>query len=105
MKPDWIKELEAAADKFWKEEYPKKSFEQKSDYWKKTLEKGMNEQEKMGLPAFGIFNKAWYVSVKEQEPEIDKMLNYLFEKDWKTKDSAAFWTRTAVEENSDEDTL
>jgi len=100
MKPDWIKELEAAADKFWKEEYPKKSFEQKADYWKKTLEKGMSEQEKMGLPAFGIFNKQWYESVKEQEPEIDTMLAHLFENNWKKMDKNAFLL--AVQQDGDE---
>jgi hypothetical protein len=58
MKPDWIKALEVAADKFWKEEYPKKSFDERCHYWKETMEKGMKEQEKLGLPAFSVFNKS-----------------------------------------------
>ena len=105
MKPDWIKELEAAADKFWKEEYPKKNTEQKKAYWKETLEKGMKEQEKMGLPAFGIFNKSWFDSVKEQEPEIENLLNSLFENQWSKLDSKAFWEAVKTEPEPDSEDL
>lgn len=91
MKPDWIKALEAATDKFWKEEYPQKTFEQRADYWKETMEKGMKEQEKLGLPPFSVFNKAWYDSVKEQEPEIDRLISFLFEYNWKIMVKIAFF--------------
>ena len=90
MKADWIKALEAAAEIFWKTEYPQKSFEQRCDYWRETMEKGMREQEKLGLPPFSVFNKAWYESVKEQEPDIDSIITSIFEKDWKNKDKNAF---------------
>lgn len=90
MKADWIKALEAAAEKFWKTEYPQKSFEQRCDYWRETMEKGMREQEKLGLPAFSVFNKAWYESVKEQEPDIDSIIKVLFENVWKEMDKDAF---------------
>jgi hypothetical protein len=90
MKADWIKSLEAAAEKFWKTEYPQKSFEQRCEYWRENLEKGIREQEKLGLPPFSVFNKAWYESVKEQEPEIDLIINVLFENVWKEMDKDAF---------------
>ncbi len=90
MKADWIKALEAAAEKFWKTEYPQKSFEQRCDYWRDTMEKGMREQEKLGLPPFSVFNKAWYESVKEQEPDIDSIIKVLFENFWKEMDKDAF---------------
>jgi hypothetical protein len=90
MKADWIKALEAAAEKFWKTEYPQKSFEQRCDYWRETMEKGMREQEKLGLPPFLVFNKAWYESVKEQEPDIDSIIKVLFENVWKEMDKDAF---------------
>ena len=90
MKPDWIKALEVAADKFWKEEYPKKSFDERCHYWKETMEKGMKEQEKLGLPAFSVFNKSWYDSVNEQEPEIDQIISQLFNTHWKNMDKIAF---------------
>jgi hypothetical protein len=90
MKTDWIKALEAAAEKFWKTEYPQKSFEQRCDYWRETMEKGMREQEKLGLPPFSVFNKAWYESVKEQEPDIDSIIKVLFENVWKEMDKDAF---------------
>lgn len=93
-KPDWLKKIEAAADKFWKEEYPAKTAEQKSAYWQKIMEKGMEEQRKTGRPIFESFNAAWYSSVKDQEPEIDNILNQLFENAWSDKDKAAFWAAT-----------
>ena len=83
MKADWLKALEEAANKFWKEVYPQKSFEEKVDYWKKTMEKGMLEQGNLGLPEFDIFNKDWYESVKEQEKDFDKIIDTLFGLYWK----------------------
>ena len=104
MKDNWIKDLEAAAEKFWKIEYPKKSFEQRCEYWRENMEKGMREQEKMGLPPFSVFNKAWYESVKEQEPEIDQIIDALFLNHWKGMDKSAFQNAiNAEEETNDEE--
>jgi hypothetical protein len=93
-KPDWLKKIEAAADKFWKEEYPAKTDEQKLTYWQKIMEKGMEEQRKSGAPIFESFNAPWYSSVKEQEPAIDNILNQLFEVVWSDRDKTAFWAAT-----------
>jgi len=99
MKSNWIKDLEAAAEKFWNTEYPKKSFEERCNYWRENMEKGMREQEKLGLPPFSVFNKAWYESVKEQEPEIDQIIDALFTNQWKSLDKNAFLS--AIAQNSD----
>lgn len=99
MKDNWIKELEAAAEKFWKTEYPQKSFEQRCEYWRDNMEKGMREQAKLGLPPFSIFNKSWYESVKEQEPEIDQILDALFLNQWKEMDKSAF--KNAIAEDAE----
>jgi hypothetical protein len=80
---DWIKELKAATNRFWKEEYSKKDFNQKIDYWKSTLEKGFEDQKRMGLDEYSIFNKNWYQSVLEQEADFDKIIQQLFEQYWK----------------------
>jgi hypothetical protein len=103
MKDNWIKELEAAAEKFWKTEYPLKSFEQRCEYWRDNIEKGMREQAKLGLPPFSVFNKAWYESVKEQEPEIDEILDALFLNQWKEMEKSAFYNAIDAEEDTEEE--
>ncbi len=103
MKDNWIKELEAAAEKFWKTEYPLKSFEQRCEYWRDNMEKGMREQAKLGLPPFSVFNKAWYESVKEQEPEIDEILDALFLNQWKEMEKSAFYNAIDAEEDTEDE--
>jgi hypothetical protein len=103
MKDNWIKELEAAAEKFWKTEYPLKSFEQRCEYWRDNMEKGMREQAKLGLPPFSVFNKAWYQSVKEQEPEIDEILDALFLNQWKEMEKSAFYNAIDAEEDTEDE--
>lgn len=93
-KPDWVKEIEAAANKFWQEEYPNKSFDQKCAYWQKVMEKGMEEQRKGGQPVFDAFHADWYGAVKDQEPNIDAILTQLFATVWSDKDKTAFWAAT-----------
>jgi hypothetical protein len=90
MSADWLKSLKASVDKFWNEEYPRKSFEEKVDYWKKTMEKGMLEQKNLGLPQFGIFSKQWYESVKEQENDIDRIVDTIFNIFWTDIDRKEF---------------
>lgn len=91
---NWLEKLKASTQRFWEEEYPNKSRAEKLDYWKSTMEKGMKEQSKMGSPPFAIFQAAWYASVKEQEPEINQLINQLFQSDWKALDAEAFWAST-----------
>lgn len=103
MNQDWLKKMQEAADKFWNETYPKKSFDDKVQYWKETLEKGMREQEKLGLPIFGSFNKEWYHSIQEQEPEIDKIIETLFSGEWSVLDKNAFLNAISSEDSEIEE--
>ncbi len=105
MKADWLRALEEAANKFWKEEYPKKSFEEKVEYWKKTMEKGMLEQSNLGLPQFSIFNKDWYESVKEQENEIEMIVDYIFKTYWISLNFREFQQAILSKQPVDEDEL
>ena len=102
MKADWLKALEEAANKFWNEEYPQKSFEDKVEYWKKTMEKGMLEQSNLGLPQFDIFNKEWYESIKEQEKNFDQIVNTIFKMHWTEMNREEFELAIAKDQSDDE---
>jgi hypothetical protein len=97
---DWIKALEEATNRFWKEEYSKKDFNQKIDYWKNTLEKGFEDQKRMGLDEYSIFNKNWYQSVLEQEPDFDNIIQQLFEQYWKDLEYTKYLGAIDIEESN-----
>ncbi len=99
----WIKKMQELTEKFWKEEYPQKTSDAKVKYWKETLEKGMKEQEKLGLPLFSVFNKNWYESVKELEPEIDTIIDILFKEFWTNKDKNDFMTTVSKDDELSEE--
>jgi len=60
--------------------YPKYSLEQKISYWSQMLNQQMRWQSENGLDEYKIFNKEWYESIKQMEPDLDKIIAISFEK-------------------------
>ncbi len=102
-KPDWVLALETATKKFWDIDYPAKNAEEKALYWQITMEKAMKEQEKSGMPIFEVFNAHWLASVREQEPNIEAILEQLFDRVWKDKSLDEFKAAIMKEEEEEEE--
>lgn len=80
-----IKHLESKSEEelFWKNEYPKKSFNQKVEFWNGILHRQMRWQGESGYDEYLIFNKDWYVKTIHQDPEFERVFDNLLENSFK----------------------
>ncbi|GAA3952515.1 hypothetical protein GO495_21610 [Chitinophaga oryziterrae] len=70
-----------AFEKFRKEEYPKKSLEERIDYWAGLIRKNMKWQgESTGDEYDGMFTKEWFDENVEFDPEFDKIFSAVAKK-------------------------
>jgi len=79
MKSNWKKNI-IDEKLFWRDIYPKYSFDEKVSYWSQTLNQQMRWQAESGLDEYTIFSRDWYISVKGIEPNIDRIIAMSFEK-------------------------
>ncbi|SIS92031.1 hypothetical protein SAMN05421786_103110 [Chryseobacterium ureilyticum] len=82
-----IQEFDNSMNKFWKEKYPKMSFDEKKKYWLASTHKGMRTQGEALGDEYSEFSKGWYDFAKEHEPDFDEIFDYVtkhlgFEFDW-----------------------
>jgi len=82
-----IQEFDNSMNKFWYEEYPKMSLEEKKKYWLAETHKGMRTQGEAFGDEYSEFSKKWYDFAKEHEPNFDDIFDYVtknlgFEFDW-----------------------
>lgn len=82
-----IQEFDNSMNKFWDEEYPKMSLEEKKKYWLAGTHKGMRTQGEAIGDEYSEFSKKWYDFAKEHEPDFDEIFDYVtknlgFEFDW-----------------------
>lgn len=62
--------------------YLKKSYEERVKHWA-SLHQGMRWQVESGLDEYIGFSKKWLEEIKEYEPDIESILEVVFEKHWK----------------------
>lgn len=80
MKSDFekfIDENENNFIKFWKDEYPKLSLDEKKKYWLASTHKGMRTQGEALADEYSEFSKKWYDFAKENEPNFDEIFKYV----------------------------
>lgn len=75
-----------------KPEYQNLSFDQKVAQWSGNLHQSMRWQGESGYDEYAIFSRAWYLAVKEGEPQFDKIMDRVFETKWK-----GYWSREEYE--------
>lgn len=91
MKTDFeqfVEDMENRREKFWSEEYPKLSLEEKKRYWLASTHKGMRTQGEALADEYSEFSKKWLDFAKANEPRFDEIFQYVtqdlgFEFDWK----------------------
>jgi hypothetical protein len=88
-----IREIDKARLKFWKEVYPKFSFEEKVSHWAGTLDRRMRWNADSGADEYAIFSAKWYATTKEDEPDIDRIIDSIFETHWKDRNKAEYLKR------------
>ena len=76
-KEDKIRKEKALAD------YLKKNYEERVKYWSGNLHQQMRWNGESSLDEYAIFSKKWLEEVKQHEPNIERMLEDVFEKYWK----------------------
>lgn len=63
--------------KFWNEEYPNKTLEDKQLFWADYIYRQMRMLGDSGQDEYNVFKIASYVEWKEKEPQIDLMLDFV----------------------------
>ena len=58
-------------ERYWKEEYPKKSRDEKIKEWLAGIHTGMRYQGESTGDAYSQFSPQWYKEVKSREPDFD----------------------------------
>jgi hypothetical protein len=86
-KEDFIKYMEQVRNEQYEKmkgvedpNYEYYDFDKKVGYWCETLNKQMRLQVEKGLDEYIIFNPFWYKAIKRIEPDIDNIMNKVFEK-------------------------
>jgi hypothetical protein len=74
--------------RFWEEEYPKMSLEEKKKYWLSSTYSGMRSQGEAIGDSYSEFSKEWLDDARSIEPQFDEIFNYVtqnlgFRFDWK----------------------
>jgi len=69
-----IEAYDLAKQKFWSDEYPKKTLDQKVNFWAGSLHQQMRWNGESGLDEMAVFSKEDYILWKKREPNIDRLL-------------------------------
>ncbi|MCG3212511.1 MAG: hypothetical protein FOGNACKC_06181 [Anaerolineae bacterium] len=64
-------------EKFWSEEYPKLSFEERKAYWFRSIYRSMRDHGEIGYDEYTIFNRESYKKWIAREPNFDPILDYV----------------------------
>jgi hypothetical protein len=64
---------------FWMNEYPKKDFNERIEYWSGMLWRQMRFDGESGLDEMGLFTNEAYVYWKKVEPDFDKIFPKVME--------------------------
>ncbi len=67
-------------NKFWAEEYPLKSSEEKIDFWAGNIHRQMRWNAESGFDEMDIFSKADYENWKLKDPDIDQIIYSVIKK-------------------------
>jgi hypothetical protein len=70
----------SSSNKFWSEEYPLKSFEEKIDFWASNIHRQMRWNSESGFDEMDVFSKADYENWKLKDPDFDKLIYYVIKK-------------------------
>ncbi|HEX8250629.1 MAG TPA: hypothetical protein VF599_20820 [Pyrinomonadaceae bacterium] len=71
----------AQEELFWKNEYAAKDFAERAAYWSSSMFRHMRWQSESGLDQYAGFSPEWYEFAKSREPDFDKILDFIFERD------------------------
>ncbi len=64
--------------KFWREEYPHKTFDEKVSYWASSFHRQMRWQGESDYDEYAIYSPQLYADCKQKEPEFDKIWKEVF---------------------------
>jgi hypothetical protein len=67
------------ADRYWKEEYPHLSFEDRRNVWLRHIWHHLRHQGESGGNEFVIFDKISVDTYQLKEPEIDAMMDFIID--------------------------
>jgi len=65
-------------EKFWLEEYPTLSRDEKVKYWAGGMFRSMRDQEESGLKVYAIYSKEWLKDTLIKEPDFLRMLPNIY---------------------------
>jgi len=74
---EFLQQIIDNQNKFWKDEYPKLSLNEKKKYWLASTHKGMRTQGEALADEYSEFSKKWYDFAKENEPNFDEIFKYV----------------------------
>jgi len=77
MRKDMQEENERI-EKFWLEEYPTLSRDEKVKYWAGDMFRSMRDQEESGLKVYAIYSKEWLKDTLIKEPDFLRMLPNIY---------------------------
>ena len=77
-RPDWVQDLFDEEDNFWKNNYPKKSLDEKISYWASGLFRSMREQEEVNQNPYAIYSEKWLRETLEVEPNFLELLPLIY---------------------------
>jgi len=63
--------------------YLKPTYDEKVAYWSGQLHPDMRWNGESGVDEYDVFSKEWLTSTRELEPQIDRILEDVFETKWK----------------------
>jgi len=84
---EFLQQILDNQNKFWSQEYPKLSREEKKKYWLASTHRGMRSQGEALGDEYTEFSKNWYDFAKKNEPDFDEIFkdvvkNLGFDFDW-----------------------
>jgi hypothetical protein len=95
-------EEEQAVEKWWNDEYPKLTFEEKRAFWLQEIYHAIRMQGEMGYAPESIFDESTYREWRAIEPEMDAILDYVIPKlvlkDEKAVRKKVKWLRRTLDE-------
>lgn len=77
-RPDWVQDLFDDENNFWKEEYPKKTKEEKAKYWAGGLFQSMRWQEESNQNPYSIYSENWLRDALKTDPDFLELLPFIY---------------------------
>lgn len=72
--------VKKSQEDFWSNEYPKKTFEEKINYWSGSFYQQMRWDGGAGIDPLSGFSQKAYLRWKESEPNLEEMLPFILKK-------------------------